>query len=81
MSQSAGAVDPISAVAGAISSVSDLLGKGIDSFTWKGKARYSMIPEYADPLDYQAKQTYTIEIIIGGLLLLFIVIGTVVALR
>mgnify|MGYP001604714004 FL=1 len=76
-----GGGDPISAIANAVSSIYNFYGKALDALTWKKKARYSQIPNYADPLDYQTERTMGLEIFIAGLFLLFIVIGVVVALR
>lgn len=81
MAAQGGGGDPISAIANAVTSIYNFYGKVIDTVTWKKKARYSNVPDYANPLDYQTDRTMGLEIFIAGLFLLFIVIGVVVALR
>ncbi len=65
---SGGGMDPITAIANMISTT-------IDAFTWKGKKRWEIIPDYADPADYQPGPDYTPAIIIGGMVFVFAIMA------
>lgn len=47
----------------------------------KRQVKWGSIPEYSNPLDYQAQRSYAIEIIIGAMFVMFIAIGVAIALR
>lgn len=66
------------AIAQAISSVTSTV---TNALTWKDKARYAAMPAYSDPAHYQKSPTYTLQLIIAGMFLVFIVIGVVIALK
>ncbi|WP_425421814.1 hypothetical protein [Phaeodactylibacter xiamenensis] len=70
-------MNPISAIALAASNITSTV---IDAFTFKDRAMYNNMPGYSDPKDYLSPR-FGIELFIGGMFLLFIIIGVVVALR
>ncbi len=63
-----GGMDPITAIANMISTT-------IDAFTWKGKKRWDLIPDYTDPADYQPGPDYTPIVIIGGMVFVFAIMA------
>lgn len=63
-----GGMDPVTAIANLISTT-------IDAFTWKGKKRWDIIPDYTDPADYQSGPDYTPAIIIGGMVFVFAIMA------
>jgi hypothetical protein len=68
-------MDPVTAIAGAVDSIFGFYGQVLDAFTWKDKARWESLPEYRDPLDYKPDPDYTIPIILGAMVLVFIVMA------
>lgn len=70
-------MNPISAIALAANNITNTI---VDAFTFKDRAMYNNMPSYSDPKDYLGPR-FGIELFIGGMFLLFIIIGVVVALR
>jgi hypothetical protein len=73
----AAAVDPISAIANAISATADLGVTVIDIFTFKKKSQYEKLPDWLSPVDFQQQDNTGTIAIIGGVLLLVFLIWTI----
>lgn len=68
------AADPISAVANAVGSIFDTIGIALAP----RKARWENLPEWLSPADFQ-QQDYTIETILGGIAVAFVILVIVIA--
>ena len=68
-------MDPVTAIAGAIDSIYGFYGQVLDAVTWKEKARWQTLPEYRNPTDCKPDPDYTIPIILGAMVIVFIVMA------
>lgn len=72
------AADPVTAIANLGTEMYKFFQAGIDALTFKSKARWDNLPEWLSPADFQ-QEDYTIETILGGIAVAFIIIVIVIA--
>lgn len=72
------AADPISAVAGAVDSVFTFYSTAVEAIATPMQARWENLPEWLSPADFQ-REDYTLEIILGGIVVAFVVLIGVTA--
>jgi hypothetical protein len=68
-----GAADPVTAIANLGTEMYRFFQAGIDMVTFKSKARWDNLPQWLSPAEFQ-QEDYTMETILGGIAVAFIII-------